>query len=231
MRLIDRRPYLDKGFVEFWDLSECNKSIKDVKSCVANIATLSYGNEVSKNPEALYEKLVSECHLSVLEFIRNPYFDVNGNIVNYSIQDSFRHKRQLIYCPEAHRNSIFTFKVKIPIFVARQLVRHRCLSILEMSRRYVRDSKVPFEFYIPDIEGKEILQEAYDNCVLVYKELLQKGVKPEVARSVIPVGAYTVMWVQFDKDCLQNFLHLRLDSHSQFEIREFANIISLLTLR
>lgn len=222
MELVKTVPYLDKGFVELWDLSEVNKSFTDVKKCVATIATLSYGNNEAKNPELLFQKLLDNLHLSVFEFIRNPVMTSTGQVINYTIPYSYRHTKQFVYDKEAHKKSIFTFKIKIPLFVARQLVRHRCLSILELSRRYVRDTKIPFEFYNPDNNLE--LDKFYKEAVKLYNKLTSTGVKPEVARGVIPLSAYTIMWVQFDIDCLNNFLFYRLTDKAQPEIYLLAKI-------
>lgn len=228
-------PYLDKGFVEYYDLSELLIDDNNIPFVVANIATLSYGNEYAKNPLQLYEKLIQNKHESVLEFIRYPYIDNNNNkLKGYSIQDSLRHKEKLIdkekRNPNLFRKTIFTFKVKIPIFVARQLMRHRCFSYLELSRRYVTNKKIDFEFYIPDeIRNNEQLYNEYINytntLLNLYSKQIENKIKPEIARTILPLSLYTQIWMQGDIYCINNFLSLRLSEHAQREIRLLANII------
>jgi thymidylate synthase (FAD) len=134
------------------------------------------------------------------------------------------------------------FYMKMPIFVARQLVRHRTASINEVSLRYVKAAR---EFYIPepercqkaptqnkqgssnevvdDPERIRMLIEATGNLAFdAYETLLADGLAPELARMVLPLGTYTEWYWQCD---LHNFLHmlkLRLDSHAQYEIRVYA---------
>lgn len=136
------------------------------------------------------------------------------------------------------------FHIKLPIFVMRQLVRHRTASINEYSARY---SVVTDEFYLPnpeDIKPQSVtnkqgrageldsisvnhtiddMNSVWDYCFTVYERFINDfGVARETARTVLPVGSYTeIYW----KANLKNFLHmarLRMDSHAQWEIQEFA---------
>lgn len=139
------------------------------------------------------------------------------------------------------------FHIKLPIFVMRQLVRHRTASMNEYSARY---SVLTDEFYIPELEqiqkqsttnkqGREetewdfqekrnvqhAFQRSFHNAYKEYTNLLGKddsGLARELARSVLPVGGYTELYWKAN---LKNFLHmarLRMDPHAQWEIREFA---------
>jgi thymidylate synthase (FAD) len=139
------------------------------------------------------------------------------------------------------------FHIKLPIFVMRQLVRHRTASMNEYSARY---SVLTDEFYIPEFEqiqkqsttnkqGREeaawgfeekrgvqhAFQRSFHNAYKEYASLLGKedsGLARELARSVLPVGGYTELYWKAN---LKNFLHiarLRMDPHAQWEIREFA---------
>lgn len=134
------------------------------------------------------------------------------------------------------------FYLKMPIFVARQLVRHRTASINEISLRYVKASN---EFYIPapdrmqrqsetnkqgssselvaDPEQCEtLIRQAGHAAYHTYETLLDQGLSKELARTVLPLGTYTEWFWQND---LHNFLHmlgLRLDPHAQYEIRVYA---------
>lgn len=142
---------------------------------------------------------------------------------------------------------VFTFHVKMPIFVARQWVRHRMGRMNEVSGRY---SIMKEEFYVPetqDINGqssnnkqgradepfeegkaKEIQSElangqkaSYDS----YSKLLESGLAREIARINLPLSLYTEFYWQMDLNNLFKFLKLRLDSHAQFEIREYAKVM------
>lgn len=136
------------------------------------------------------------------------------------------------------------FHIKLPIFVMRQLVRHRTASLNEYSARY---SIITDEFYVPnsdsikpqsttnkqgragDIDDQtrtEIassMRSAWDNSYQLYEQLIdQHGLARETARQVLPVGGYTECYWKAN---LKNFLHmarLRMDSHAQWEIQEFA---------
>jgi thymidylate synthase (FAD) len=139
------------------------------------------------------------------------------------------------------------FHIKLPIFVMRQLVRHRTASMNEYSARY---SVLTDEFYIPELEqiqqqsstnkqGREdsdwgfeerrsvqhAFQRSFFNAYKEYTSLLGKdgdGLTRELARSVLPVGGYTELYWKAN---LKNFLHmarLRMDPHAQWEIQKYA---------
>ena len=136
---------------------------------------------------------------------------------------------------------VFTFKVKTPIFVARQIFRHRISSFNEMSGRY---RELPTVFFMPDefrAQNKEgnkqgsvidpsinqdmaasLVIASYDEAEQTYKSLLAMGVANELARIVLPVGIYTEFYWTINFRSLANFLHLRLDPHAQPEIQDVA---------
>jgi len=143
------------------------------------------------------------------------------------------------------------FEMKLPIFVARQFVRHRTVSINEVSARYVQ---LPNEFYIPKVEnigvksainkqgrvvGRDaICSEAESYCRLLrehcnrayrfYDDSLDHGIPAEIARCALPVNIYTKwLWKQ-DLHNLMHFLRLRRHQHAQFEAREYADAIHTL---
>lgn len=138
------------------------------------------------------------------------------------------------YSPFEHVS--FTFKVKAPIFVARQWLRHRTGSYNEQSRRYTKND---WEYYIPElnllpnskIDNKHI-QKRIDSIMKLeireYEELLNYGVKPEIARSIMGTGFYTTFYFSMDLRNLLHFLELRTEEHAQKEIQEYANAIELL---
>lgn len=138
----------------------------------------------------------------------------------------------------------FKFHVKAPLFVARQWFRHRTASVNEVSARY---SVVEDEFYVPeywrlqdkknrqgsvgrlDEEANDFATEVYSKAISealnTYKELLSLGIAREMARMVLPLSTYTQFYWKQDLRNLLHFLKLRLDSHAQWEIRQYARAI------
>lgn len=127
------------------------------------------------------------------------------------------------------------FKMKIDMPTLGQAVRHR-INWQVLSRRYVSGSRVPFSFYIADqmkniksyysIDTEEAqldTQDIIDICLEHYKAALAAGVKPQVARGIIPQCAYTVAWCAFQPKQYDSFIKLRADSHAQLEIQQIAN--------
>lgn len=138
---------------------------------------------------------------------------------------------------------VLKYRVKMPIFVARQLVKHRISSWSEHSARY---SPMDADFYIPhhnDIRtqvgkpmeyqmhqaGEEVAAHAVDVFSLVskatwaqYNELLNMGVAKEQARMVLPTNLYTTVTWTINVRSLLNVLYLRNEEHAQAETREYA---------
>ena len=135
-------------------------------------------------------------------------------------------------------------EMKLPIFVARQFVRHRTVSINEVSGRYVQ---LPAEWYIPKVVGGKALnakqgqennlsefeQEEFraalnrhcEKGYTLYSEAIDRGVAPEHARMLLSLNHYTVwLWKQ-DLHNTMHFLSLRMDSHAQVEAQAYANAI------
>ncbi|HWE02859.1 MAG TPA: FAD-dependent thymidylate synthase [Tepidisphaeraceae bacterium] len=136
----------------------------------------------------------------------------------------------------------FKFHHVMPIFIARQWIRHRTANVNEYSARY---SVVRDRFYRPDIEnvrkqsaanrqgGEEPIdaataQEFLDYLTKVesaydeYQKLMDKGVSRELARIGLPVNVYTEWYWKIDLHNLFHFLSLRMDAHAQQEIRDYA---------
>jgi thymidylate synthase (FAD) len=139
----------------------------------------------------------------------------------------------------------FTFETVAPLFVFRQWHRHRTWSFNELSARY---RELPEKFYVPQpeaigvqsannkqardltapieqIESEKSAQIIEDTCRLAfqrYRELLERGVPRELARSVLPVATYSHMFASVNLLNLLRFLSLRCDPHAQFEIRVYA---------
>lgn len=140
--------------------------------------------------------------------------------------------------------------VKLPLFVARQWIRHRTANVNEISARY---SILDREFYLPApehlsaqsasnrqgrgavLEGAEaarvldILREdamrAYDNYEAMLSQDGQQGLARELARMNLPANVYTQWYWKVDLQNLFHFLRLRADAHAQYEIRTYADTI------
>jgi len=140
------------------------------------------------------------------------------------------------------------FHLKMPIFVARQWMRHRTASINEISGRY---SVLPSEFYIPELENinqqslinnqgrgeqikdndakvvREHLSVNSQNAYDIYTALIEDyNLAKESSRSVLPVNVYTEFYWKLNLHNLLHFLNLRMDLHAQLEIREYAKTIN-----
>jgi len=136
----------------------------------------------------------------------------------------------------------FKFHVVMPIFIARQWIRHRTANVNEYSARY---SVVPDRFYVPSIENirkqsvsnrqggeepvdvgtaEEFLRylEHCQQQYVEYQHLLDKGVSRELARLGLPVNVYTEWYWKCDLHNILHFLSLRMDSHAQQEIQDYA---------
>lgn len=141
----------------------------------------------------------------------------------------------------------FKFHIKLPIFVMRQLVRHRTASISEVSGRY---SVLPEEYFVPkesDVtkqsksnrqgRGDELLEPNEINFILNqydalskicnqnYHRFLKDGLARELARGILPVNFYTECYWKIDLHNLLHFLKLRTDKHAQKEIQLYATAI------
>lgn len=165
-----------------------------------------------------------------------------GGLINFLIRD--RHG-------SCFENNSITFRIETPIFVAREVFRHRIASYNEMSGRY---TILKPTFYIPKndrplvqvgkpgaytfeqgtesqhidttyalIDTAEIAWEHYEN-------LLNRGIGKEVARMVLPLNIYTEFYMTLNARSLMNFLSLRTQDKSsrypsfpQYEIQQVAN--------
>jgi thymidylate synthase (FAD) len=161
--------------------------------------------------------------------------------------------RGLIRYLRRHRHSTplemveFKFHCAMPMFIARQWIRHRTASVNEYSGRY---SLMPLLFYRPDLENfalqsrsnrqgrgdaapREIWEEAvarWDRLRAdasgAYSWMLEEDVARELARIDLPLSTYTQWYWKIDLHNLLHFLSLRADPHAQWEIREFAIVMA-----
>ncbi|WP_333023637.1 FAD-dependent thymidylate synthase [Wolbachia endosymbiont of Pentidionis agamae] len=135
------------------------------------------------------------------------------------------------------------FHVKLPIFVARQWIRHRTANINEYSARY---SILDNEFYIPELKNiskqsetnkqgsgksfahdtaKKIINALTDDSNMVYshyEQLIEDGLARETARSNLTLNYYTQFYWKIDLHNLLHFLKLRISKNAQYEIRVYA---------
>ncbi len=142
----------------------------------------------------------------------------------------------------------FKFHVKLPIFVARQWIRHRSANVNEYSGRY---SIMKEEFYLPEAENvqyqstvnkqgrskkvvpdnvkKEMidyLSSSQKDAYNKYMEYVDMGLARELARINLPLSLYTEWYWKIDLHNLFHFLSLRMDPHAQKEIREYAIVMA-----
>ncbi|MDR3248452.1 MAG: FAD-dependent thymidylate synthase [Treponema sp.] len=140
-----------------------------------------------------------------------------------------------------------TFHVKLPIFVARQWIRHRTARVNEVSGRY---SVMKDDFYLPRDEDLALqsddnkqgrldealeagqaaivragLAKGQEDAYRDYSALIDQGIAREIARINLPLSLYTEWYWQIDLHNLFHFLELRLDAHAQKEIRLYAQVL------
>jgi thymidylate synthase (FAD) len=167
---------------------------------------------------------------------------------------SYRQDRALIHYLLKNEHTspfeqvVITFHAKMPIFVARQWVRHRTARLNEISGRY---SIMKDEFYVPEPDkmsfqsdsnkqarADENLEAELANSMIAemvadqkqiyqhYTGMIDNGLAREIARANLPLSMYTEWYWQIDLHNLFRFLWLRLDSHAQYEIRVFAEAMA-----
>jgi thymidylate synthase (FAD) len=134
-----------------------------------------------------------------------------------------------------------SFHVKAPIFVARQLVKHKFLRWNEISRRYIKDEP---QFYVPklreaakdkkqgsggpiilSIQQDEVIRQAHIEADKQYKYLLNTGVSEEQARMVLPQSTMTEWYWSGSLDAFADMCNLRCKDDTQAETREVARQI------
>jgi thymidylate synthase (FAD) len=143
-------------------------------------------------------------------------------------------------------HNAFRFHIRCPIFVAREWFRHRIGSFNEFSMRY---AKATDDFYLPAPEdvrsqvgkpgaytfepvdddlaeqAREELAAVYEAAYGAYERLVEAGVARELARAVMPVGAYTQFYWTVNARALMNFVSLRNSEFAQLEIRRYAEAV------
>jgi thymidylate synthase (FAD) len=209
-KIIDRKfKVLDKGFVRLVDYMGSDERI-------VSAARVSYGKGTKT-------------------------FRQDKGLINYLLRNEHTSPFEQV---------VFTFHTKMPIFVARQWVRHRTARINEISGRYSvfepefytpRPSEISFQSTdnkqgrstekVPAALQKKILatiDKAHKTSFASYQEMLKSDIARELARITLPLSLYTEWYWQIDLNNLFRFLRLRLDSHAQYEIRAYAQVIDRL---
>lgn len=194
---------------------------------VVNAARVSFSKQSSWSNVGEYEHTGGDLELP----------EKDAKLINYLAKH--KHKSPFNHC-------FMSFRVKAPIFVARQLVKHEYLPWNEVSRRYVTEEPA---FYIPEVfraSADNVKQGSSDQAVpfltnpvhrastmslMVYDMLLERGVCAEQARMVLPQNTMTE-WIwsgtlfAFAKMC-----KLRLDPHTQKETQEIARMVDAEAVR
>jgi thymidylate synthase (FAD) len=161
----------------------------------------------------------------------------DGGLINYLVRN---HHTSPLEMGE------IMFHMRLPIFVMRQLVRHRTANLNEYSGRY---SEMVRLFYTPELSkimcqgtvnkqmsgkplpkeqaliAQSIIDTQCNDCFDSYEDLLQQDVSRETARIVLPLNTYTECVWKLDVSNLIKFLYLRDDDHAQWEIRVYARLI------
>ena len=191
---------------------------------IVNAARVSFG----KKSEALGTSgIVGEPMTPILN-------DPDKRLINYLAKH--RHMS-----PFGH--AFASFHVKAPIFVARQLVKHKFLRWNEISRRYVDDDP---DFYTPKLreaakdkkqgsgglivlshQQDEVIRHAHIEAAKQYKYLLKTGVSEEQARMVLPQSTMTEWYWSGSLDAFADMCNLRRKEDTQYETRLVANSISM----
>ena len=203
---------------DFIETFFCNNS--DI--WLENSNTLKYG-----------ERIDTEDQDYLLTNYRALIYDVENNNLDKSILDHFNTEEECEII-DKHFN-VFQVKIDMPTFG--QMVRHR-VNWQVLSRRYVSGEKTPFSFYIHE-KMEKVVSSFVDNngiiehgatldistediiniCLNHYEAARKAGIKPEVARGIIPQCAYTIAWCAFQPKQLESYFELRLEKSAQPEIR------------
>lgn len=200
-------------------------------------------------------ELLDKGYVELLDVMGNDLSIVNADRVSYSGESKGEDKdKNLLFYLMKHNHSTpfemveFKFRVRCPLFVARQWMRHRTFSFNETSRRYTSED---IEFYIPNwdewrLQDNKNKQKSADGIRLNFMEgdyltsLLEKrvnqgledynyalslGVAREMARMFLHPNIYTTFIAKVDAHNLMHFLQLRMSDHAQYEIRVYAETI------
>jgi len=198
-------------------------------------------------------KIGTSGSVELLDVFGNDLTVVNAARVSFNKTATEMEKKDeklISYLAKHNHNSPFfhpqvRFRIKMPIFVAREWYRHTVgFSRNEVSRRYVDDEPecwIPTELRARDVNKKQgskeeliptnsevvkQIQTFSDEAVSFYNSLLKEGVAPEIARAVLPQSMYTEFIETASLAAYARLCGLRLDPHAQKEIRDFAAAVA-----
>ncbi|WP_065094457.1 FAD-dependent thymidylate synthase [Wolbachia endosymbiont of Nomada panzeri] len=210
---------------------------------------------VKEIDEILYEehKVLDHGFIRVMDYMGSDSTIVQAARVSYGkgTKQISQDEALIKYLMRHHHTTPFEmceikFHVKLPIFVARQWIRHRTANVNEYSARY---SILDNEFYTPKPEqvakqsdnnkqgsgeafdpdtSKEIIDSLTNDSNLVYshyEKFIEQGLAREIARTNLMLNYYTQFYWKIDLHNLLHFLKLRADKHAQYEIRVYAEVM------
>ena len=190
---------------------------------------------------------LSVCDAARVSFNKQSQLDENGDLTERDAQLIAYLSKHDHFTPFCH--GMVTLRIKCPIFVRAQLGKHQIgLTMNEVSRRYVTfepEVYLPFWRAAPTngakqgssgrIEDMDLcikMRQEYDavakDCIKLYNDLLADGVAPEQARAILPQGTYTEFVWTGSLYAFARIYKLRIDSHAQWEIQEYAKAIDKL---
>ena len=242
------------------------QSVKQLKE-ISNLKFSTKRATVAKLEKILYKphKVLDHGFIRVIDYMGDDSSIVQAARVSYGKgTKKLNQDKSLINYLLSHKHSTpfemneIKFHIKLPIFVARQWIRHRTANVNEYSARY---SILDKEFYLPNQENlaaqsknnrqgrgeiltgdqaKEVLnllktdaERTYDNYETMLNERYdgsvidekKSGLARELARMNLTLNTYTQWYWKTDLLNLMNFLRLRADSHAQYEIRAYADVM------
>lgn len=200
-------------------------------------------------------KVLDHGHVILIDYMGTDQRIVDSARVSYKGQKTKRSDKGLInYLMKNQHWSPFeqiklTFIIKCPIFVARQIFRHRAFAYNEISGRY---SVLPDEYYVPSIDRikaqskknkqgsdetgllDDVTKKQFRDCIEGeqkgirnnYDYFVNIGIAKELARINLPLAQYTEFYCTGDLRNLFNFLRLRLDDHAQYEIAVYGQVMA-----
>lgn len=206
---------------------------------------------MKKNDLPINIPLLDKGYVELQDFMGDDLAIVNAARVSFlgESKGDVKDKKLLHYLlRNAHTSPFemveFKFRIKCPLFVARQWLRHRTWNINEISRRYTSEE---LDFYIPNTwrlqstdnkqcssgnaeqvvqnQFTEKMQQHVDGALATYEQMLDAGIAREQARMVLPQNMYTIFIGKVDGHNLMHFMKLRMDEHAQYEIRVYAEAI------
>ncbi|WP_353276645.1 FAD-dependent thymidylate synthase [Wolbachia endosymbiont (group A) of Agelastica alni] len=210
---------------------------------------------VKEIDEILYEehKVLDHGFIRVMDYMGSDSAIVQAARVSYGkgTKQISQDEALIKYLMRHHHTTPFEmceikFHVKLPIFVARQWIRHRTANVNEYSARY---SILDNEFYTPKPEqvakqsdnnkqgsgeafdpdtSKEIIDSLTNDSNSVYshyEKFIEQGLAREIARTNLMLNYYTQFYWKIDLHNLLHFLKLRADKHAQYEIRVYAEVM------